>query len=387
MLPRVVRAVLGTLLLLIGIPLLLTGGLLYVAMQHQHPAGGYSARLHPITTEGHAVVVSDVDALLRREAAFARAGRTTLQLTARTEHGPAFLGLAPAGDAAAYLTGVPFAQVDQVRLARGPLPVATTRVTGAGPPARPPQRQPIWLASGTGTLEWSPEELRGRQLALVVMDPAGAAPLTVDLSVRMDPRWLASTTFGLLVLGGLSVLLAVAALAWPGRHRDIVYVVPPTQLPEIAAHLGVPLGRDPAPHEPEPAARESALAAGDIGSSGTGRSDSDSSDADGRPPAGPPAPGAGTGRTAAGLEWPPAADYTPATPVPALVAAPTSPTAAMPPRASVPAAPAAPAGSPAAAGAPPVPALAAWLGPDAPSLPLGSWSVPLRRPEPAAADG
>ena len=52
MLVRVVRTVIGTGLLLIGLPLLLAGAALWFAVQHQDPAGGYSAPLAPIRTDG-----------------------------------------------------------------------------------------------------------------------------------------------------------------------------------------------------------------------------------------------------------------------------------------------------------------------------------------------
>src|SRR5690606_1416019 len=139
MLVRVVRTISGTLLLLVGIPLLLAGGGLWFAMQHQDPTGGYAATLSTVTSEGYAVVTSDVDGLLRREVPFARGGRTTVELTATTPEGPAFLGLAPAEAVASYLADVPYTRVDEVRLARGPLPVVTTEVAGEAEPATPPQ--------------------------------------------------------------------------------------------------------------------------------------------------------------------------------------------------------------------------------------------------------
>ena len=49
----------------------------------------------PCRHSGHAVVVRDVDELLRAEAPFARAGQARLRLDARTPDGPAFVGLAP----------------------------------------------------------------------------------------------------------------------------------------------------------------------------------------------------------------------------------------------------------------------------------------------------
>lgn len=244
MLVRVVRAVVGTGLLLVGLPLLLAGAALWFAMQHQDPTGGYSARLSTVHTDGYAVVASDVDALLRREAPFARGGQTTVRLTARTAAGPAFVGLAPPVAVARYLAGVGYARVDEVRLARGPLPVVTVQVGGLAEPSGPPVEQSFWQASSpAGTLEWRPSELRDQRLALVVMHPQGQAPLTVDLTARIHPEWLDTTTFGLLVLGTVLLLGAIVALAWPTRPREIVYVVPPAQVPEIAAQLGIPVPR------------------------------------------------------------------------------------------------------------------------------------------------
>jgi hypothetical protein len=241
---RVVRAGLGALLLLVGLPLLLGGVVLWYAMQHQHPAGGYSAPLAPLTSTGHAVVASDVDALLRQGAPFARADQTTVRVNARTGTGPAFIGLAPATDVARYLAGVPYLRVEEVRLARGQLPVRSVEVAGLSAPSTAPYRQPFWLASSvSGALEWSPSELHGDQLALVVMHPDGQAPLAVEMTARVEPRWLASTTYGLLVLGSVLAAIGVAVLAWPTRPREIIYVVPPAQVPEVAAQLGIPVPR------------------------------------------------------------------------------------------------------------------------------------------------
>jgi hypothetical protein len=100
------------------------------------------------------------------------------------------------------------------------------------------------------------------------MDPAGRAPLTVDITAHVQPEWVGTTTVGLLVLGGILVLIAVAALAWPGRSREIIYVVPPAQVPEVAAHLGVPVPPEPvpaAPPAPKPRTPEPAEAPAEAG--------------------------------------------------------------------------------------------------------------------------
>jgi len=203
--------------------------------------GGYTAELSQVTTDGYAIVVPDVDDLLRRDVPFARSGRTTLQLTGYTGSGPAFIGLGRWGDVARYLSGVPFDEVEQVRLARGPLPVATRPVAGDVVPLDPPHLQSFWLRSSGASgrpVEWSPAELREERLALVVMHPDARAPLTVELTASLRPEWLSSTTFGLVVLGTVLVLVGGATAAWPVRDRSpVVYVVPSTQVSEVAARL------------------------------------------------------------------------------------------------------------------------------------------------------
>ena len=191
---RLVRLVLGTLLVLVALPMLLTGTALWVAMQHRGADGTFSAGLDRIRTDGYAVVVPDVDALLRSEAPFVRGGQTTLRVSAP---GRLFLGLAPRADVDRYLAGVPAA-----RLTRGPLPVESTAVSGRRAPAEPPGDLRPWYAvghqgGGDVTLSWSPSAVRGRHLALVVMNADATPGVDVALTAAVSPRWLNPTAWGL----------------------------------------------------------------------------------------------------------------------------------------------------------------------------------------------
>ena len=170
---RVVRTILGILLLTVGLPLLLVGGGLWTAMQHRDAGGAFSGALEEITNPGHAVVVPDVDGLLRREAPFTRGDKTRLRITAETATGPAFIGIAPATAVTKYLAGVGHARVDEVKLTRGALPVRVAHVPGGAVPAGRPGAQKFWVRSGNGALEWSPSAVRGQQLALIVMSVDG----------------------------------------------------------------------------------------------------------------------------------------------------------------------------------------------------------------------
>ncbi|TDC80825.1 hypothetical protein E1193_16525 [Micromonospora sp. KC606] len=254
---RFVRAFAGMLLLVLGIPVLLVGAGLTAVGGRASADGAFSARFEPLRTTGSAVLVADVDALLRTEAPFARVGPSRLRLTARTADGPAFVGLAPSEEMRRWLAPVPHATVDRVALARGPLPVRLTDAAPAptaGPvvPAAPREAR-FWVREGVGAVEWSPAELAGRRLSLVVMRPDGGAELTVDLRAELRVDWLRPVAWGLLVGGLVLVGLAMPVLLRPLRPREVVFVVEPDQVPVLAGRLGVSsLSGLGAPRKPEP---------------------------------------------------------------------------------------------------------------------------------------
>ncbi|MFI9530514.1 hypothetical protein [Micromonospora rosaria] len=131
---RFVRAIVGVLLLLVGIPATLAGGALGLLARHADSDGAFTAGFEPVRTEGHAVVVTDLAALLRAEVPPARIGGSRVRLEAATPDGAAFVGLAPTDEVRRWLAPVPHATVGRLALARGPLPV---RLDPAGPPAGP----------------------------------------------------------------------------------------------------------------------------------------------------------------------------------------------------------------------------------------------------------
>jgi hypothetical protein len=238
---RVFRTILGMLLLTTGLPALLAGGGLWAVMQHRDPGGAFSGELQRLTVPGYAVVVPDIDQLLRDDVPFARIADTQLRLSAVTVDGRAFLGLAPSDEVARYLTGVPFSQIDGIDIGTGALPVTTTRTGGRQAPAGPPGRQGFWTATGAGQISIDPGELRDRPYSLVLMNPGGGPVMRIAAIAEIRPGWLNPSTWGLLTLGTLLVMLGVTVLVWPGRRREIVYVVEPSQVPDLMHAIGAPL--------------------------------------------------------------------------------------------------------------------------------------------------
>ncbi|GAA2859063.1 hypothetical protein GCM10010443_21830 [Actinoplanes cyaneus] len=239
---RLIRPVLGMLLLTIGLPALLAGGCLWAALRHRDAGGAYSAELQRLGAPGYAIVVPDVDRLLRDDASFARLGGTELRITALTGAGPAFVGLAPSADIAGYLRDVPYTEVTGVQVGTGELPISTVAVAGGRALPSAPGRQEFWTRIGGGALRWTPGDVPG-DYSLVIMNGTGEPGIRLDGTVEARPGWLDPAAWGLLTLGAILLMGGVIVLTLPGRRREIVYVVEPSQVPDLMLAIGAPLPR------------------------------------------------------------------------------------------------------------------------------------------------
>jgi hypothetical protein len=225
---RIFRAAIGVLLVLLAVPLMLAGAGLWLVDHHRSADGTFAAHLEHIQAPGRAIVVTDVDALLRSDAPFARGGQSALSISAKGPGGLLFLGLGPYDEIEQYLAGVAQTRISRVRLALGPLPVERTDIVGELAPRQSPYEAPFWRATSTGlirdgrvedALTWSPATTRGERLAVVIMNADGSPGVDVQILARLHAAWLGSTTGGLLSLGSALVLLAMLVLAWPQRQR------------------------------------------------------------------------------------------------------------------------------------------------------------------------
>ncbi|WP_377747985.1 hypothetical protein [Couchioplanes azureus] len=254
---RVLRTILGMLLLTVGIPALLVGGAFWAAMQHRDAGGAFSGTMQRVATSGYAVVVDDVDALLRKDAPFARLGDTRLRITAVSSGAPAFVGIAPRGRADAYLADIPRISVAAIDLGTGALPVTAKPVPGTRAPEQLPGRERIWIAAGTGAVDWNPTTLRDTEYSLVIMNPAAQPGIRLESTAGVRPGWLNQATWTLLTAGSILVMIGMIILGWPSRRREVVYIVEPSQVPDLMQAIGAPLplsrvggGRHSATHRP-----------------------------------------------------------------------------------------------------------------------------------------
>jgi len=236
---RVVRVILGFLAIVLAAPLLAGGTSLVVAAEHRAPDGTLGAKLSPVQTSGYAIVVPDIDELLRTDLPFARAGRTTVRIAASDRLAPAFVGLAPKAAVDGYLAGVAHVEIVGVGVSGSALPVTVSTVDGYGPPPSLPGQQTFWIsASPEGLLHWSAGSIRGQHLALVLMGVDASAGVAISGRAAVKPGWLVPTAWAMITLGALGVVASVILLLRPLRRREVVYLVAPSQLPELTDRLG-----------------------------------------------------------------------------------------------------------------------------------------------------
>lgn len=119
---------------------------------------------------------------------------------------PAFVGIGPSADVAAYLDGVAQARIEDVEV--DPFRVEYDFTDGADQ-AEPPGDQDLWVAEGTDgvPLEW---ELEGGDWVVVVMNADGSPGVSVDAAVAAKVDWLLPLALGL--LGGGFVFVVIGSL-------------------------------------------------------------------------------------------------------------------------------------------------------------------------------
>jgi hypothetical protein len=230
------------------------GGALLWAAASDGSDGYLTTPAYELSTEGHAVISEAADLHAAPDEWIPWIGGIDARLTVTAEGDqPAFVGIGPSRDVAAYLAGVPHAEV--IDLGPGARDVGYRLAAGPATP-EPPAAQDFWVVSAEGSgvqsLTWEPS--RGRWTA-VLMNADGSAGVSAALSGGVPGRLLWPIGVGLL-LGGV-VLLALAAgviiVATAGRRvhpqRTDGQPVPPTPVGHgayplvIEGYLDEPLNR------------------------------------------------------------------------------------------------------------------------------------------------
>ena len=211
----VLLMVAGALLGLLGLTLAgLATAATWAAVQ-QRDGGFITAPTHRYTVSSYALTTTDLDVLIDDDLpspARPDAARVVVRATPADPAKPVFVGIAPAAEAAAYLSDVEHSELTSVRFA--PFRATYRTVPGSRTP-EPPGRQTFWAVSaeGTGTQQ-AETALRSGNWAVVVMNADATPQVAADLTAGARFALLGPIAAGLIV--GTVVLLGagVALLVW-----------------------------------------------------------------------------------------------------------------------------------------------------------------------------
>jgi hypothetical protein len=218
---RIVSVVIGAVLVVCSLGLLGGGaGAVWATTAHRH--GGYvDLGTQAYRTTGHALASRQFE-LYAPTGSWDRArslfGTVRLRVTATPGGAPVFAGIARAGAADRYLSGVAYTTV--TGLTRDHWSFAGH---AGGAPAVPPAQARIWAAKATGpgtqTLTWPTAEGRW---TVVVMNANGSAPVNVRVNVAATLPALPWVATGLLIAGVIFLAGGALLIAFPvrGASRD-----------------------------------------------------------------------------------------------------------------------------------------------------------------------
>jgi hypothetical protein len=208
---RIVAVVFGVLTLLLSSVLLLGGAALLSADVTERSDGYLLSPEDDLSAPGYALVSERIDLSTGADwmPISAALGTARVEVTGTTPGSEIFVGIAPLGDAAAYLGGVERTVIDDLGL-DSPAP----RDLPGSAPSGPPTEQDFWTAqaSGPGTqqLSWVPTE---GDWMLVVMNADGSAGVSIEARVGATAPALGGLAWGLLGAGAFLTLIGIILLA------------------------------------------------------------------------------------------------------------------------------------------------------------------------------
>jgi hypothetical protein len=218
---RITSAVIGVVLVVCSLGLLGGGaGALWATTAHRH--GGYvDLGTQSYRTTGHALASRQLELSTASgtwDVARSLFGTVHVRITSVPGGTPVFAGIAPAGAADRYLSGVAYATVTGTA---GGHPSYARHFGGA--PAVLPAQARIWVVKSTGpgtqTLSWPVSDGRW---TLVAMNADGSAPVSVRVNVAATLPALPWVATGLLIAGVVFLAAGALLIAFPvlGASRE-----------------------------------------------------------------------------------------------------------------------------------------------------------------------
>ena len=203
----------GSVLALVALAVLIGGTALLVANRTMRDDGFLSSGSQQLSSSGYAIVVGDV-ALDGPGADTSMPARVIGDVRVRVTPGdaatPVFVGIGPAAEVDAYLSGVARTVPDASGQGQD--------IAGSAPPA-PPQAVDVWQAQSGGPgareLFWTP---RSGHWSMVLMNQDGTGPVTASLDVGVSAPWL-PWLGGLFLAAGAVVMVGAIVLVAVAVHR------------------------------------------------------------------------------------------------------------------------------------------------------------------------
>ncbi len=229
---RIVSVVVGAVLALGALAPLVAGGAVLWADRTQRDSAGFlNSPTTTLSTDARALVSETVTLHLDGpDWAVDRSiiGDVRLRFTPDASSQAIFVGIAPARDASAYLTGTQYATVTDFSGGR----VTTVQHRG-GSPATAPASADIWVASATGTgtqtLTWAP---RDGDWTIVVMNADARPGLSVEADAGATAPILTLIVGGLLFGGAQLFVVGVTCIVVPLARAGSADVRPPAAAPQ-----------------------------------------------------------------------------------------------------------------------------------------------------------
>lgn len=237
---KIIALVMGSLLALGSLGLIGGGAAMIWAHNTQRDADGfYATETHPFETETFAITTERID--LGGDTGGPTWNPISAIGTARlvvesTTGGEVFLGIAPADDVEAYLTGVEHVTYDGADL--DPFEPRYRLVEGEATPADPGDLD-IWVADVAGpgrqTLTW---DVAAGAYEIVLMNADASRGVAVEASAGLATGWLGPIGAGLVGVGLLVAALSLSLLLIGSSSDD-------TSASQAAAGLRKPVGPPP----------------------------------------------------------------------------------------------------------------------------------------------
>ena len=216
---RVVALVLGIVLLLLpGIGLVASGGVLLWADTSDRTDGFIFSPREEFSSDGYALVSERIELATDADWLPLSVALGTARVDVSGTGGEeVFVGIAPVDDAMAYLGNVQRTVVDDLGF---DAPASSYDQIDGGEPSGPPTDQDFWIASasgpGTQQLTWDPAE---GDWMFVMMNADGSAGVSVEARIGATAPALGGIAWGLIGGGLFLMLLGVLVMVLALRRR------------------------------------------------------------------------------------------------------------------------------------------------------------------------